>query len=176
MPLTCDFDQVVCGIEQSDRAATRRKDPGRKTERRRKHLFAGGAALQELSHLGQQSRALGSFLECLHHLFVLFVQSPAGEVFFAHFLLQAGIRIGEFFGALFDLLLKNLLVLLLLLDIGADPEPLLDDAFFVAQRNGAVEIPLITLVEIEEAVFDLEPLPSQHAFLPFFRKGARSSG
>ena len=96
----------------------------------------------------------------------MFIERPASEVFFPHLLLQAGIGVGQFFRTLFSLLFKDLLVVLLLLDIGAGSKPLQDDSLIVAKRNGPVEIPAITVGRMVETILDFESLARSHAFLP----------
>src|SRR5437899_10455694 len=67
VPLTCNFDNIVRRIEQSDRTAARGEDPGGKTERGREYFFARLATLQQFTHLGQERGPLRAFLQCVHH-------------------------------------------------------------------------------------------------------------
>jgi len=166
VPLTCNFDKIVRRIEQSDRTAAQRKDPGGKTERGREYFLVRLATLQQLTHLGQERGPLRALLQCLHHLFVVFIERPAGEVFFPLLLLQAGIGVGQFFRTLFNLVLKDLLVVLLLLAVSAGSKPLQDDSLVVAQGDGPIEKPAITVGRIVETVLDFESLARAHAFLP----------
>jgi len=46
VPLTCHFDKIVRRIEQSDRTAARREDPGGKAERGGENFLARLATLQ----------------------------------------------------------------------------------------------------------------------------------
>ena len=56
--------------------------------------------------------------------------------------------------------------MLLLLDVGAGSKPLQDGSLIVAQGDGPIEMPAITVGRIVETVFDFERLARAHAFLP----------
>ena len=81
----------------------------------------------------------------------MLIERPPGEVFFPHLLLQTGIGVGQFFRTLFNLLLKALLIVFLLLDVSAGSKPLQNDTLIVAQGDGPIEKPAITVDRIVQA-------------------------
>ena len=80
--------------------------------------------------------------------------------------MQARVGLGQFLGALLDLLLENLLIVFLILDIDAGTDPTNDFPLRVADRIALYQKPAIASVGAADAIFDLNRLSTPDGMFP----------